>query len=88
LRARRLPLVDEYVEEGEAAVFVDGNVVVLSPLATSLLGMLDGGWSGVERLAAGLVAEFGPAPDDPEAIDATAQALEALARMSVVELAD
>ena len=88
MRARRRPLIDEYVQDGEAAVFVDGSVVVLSPLATHLLSLLDDGWSDVELLAAGLVEAFGPPPDDPKGIDATAEALRALGRISAVELAD
>ncbi len=88
MKARRRPLIDEYVQDGEAAVFVDGNVVVLSPLATHLLGLLGEAWVEVRTLAAGLVAEFGSPPDDADGIDATAEALRALDRMFVVELAE
>ena len=37
MRARRLEILDEYVEDDEAVVFVDGQVVALSALATTAL---------------------------------------------------
>jgi len=85
-RARRLPIVDEYVEDGRAAVFAgNGDVVALSELATWAWSALDEEWTTVAELAAGLVAEFG----EPEGIDvlATTDAtLRTLAEHGLLEL--
>jgi hypothetical protein len=87
VRARRRPVIDEYEQDGEAAVFVDGNVVVLSPLATHLLRLLcEDGWTDVDTLAADLVEAFGPPPDDPIGVSTTAKALGSLDRLNIVEL--
>jgi hypothetical protein len=85
VRARRVPVVDEYVEDGEAAVFVDGRVVVLSPLATHLLGLVDDEWTDLRTLSHGLEAAFG-VPPIGSAAEATAEALQALEAEGVVEI--
>ena len=65
-RARRLPIVDAYVEDGRAAVYAgNGEVIALSELATWAWSALDEDWTPVADLAAGLVAAFG----EPEGID-------------------
>ena len=85
MRARRVPVVDEYVEDGEAAVFVGGRVVVLSPLATHLLGLIAEDWIDLAPLSEGLVEAFG-VPPAGSAIAATAEALRALQAEGVVEI--
>ena len=85
MKARRLPLVDEYVEDGEAAVFVGGRVVVLSALATHLLGLVSDDWTDLTTLSEGLVAAFGTPPTG-SAAEATAEALRALEAEKVVEI--
>jgi hypothetical protein len=86
VRARRVPVVDEYTEDGEAAVFVDGRVVVLSPLATHLLGLVDDDeWTDLRTLSQGLEAAFG-VPPTGSAAEATAEALQALEAEGVVEI--
>jgi hypothetical protein len=85
MKVRRLPLVDEYVEDGEAAVFVGGRVVVLSPLATHLLGLVTDDWTDLAAVSEGLVEAFGTPPAG-SAAEATAQALRALQAEGVVEI--
>ena len=85
MKARRLPLVDEYVEHGEAAVFVEGRVVVLSPLATHLLRLVSDDWTDLTTLSESLVAAFGTPPTG-SAVEATAEALRALEAEKVVEI--
>jgi hypothetical protein len=65
-RARRLPIVDVYVEDGRAAVYAgNGEVIALSELATWAWSALPEEWTPVADLAAELVAEFG----EPEGLD-------------------
>ena len=85
-RARRLPIVDAYVEDGRAAVYAgNGEVVALSELATWAWSALTDDWTPMADLAAGLIAEFGEPPgmDPLAATDAT---LRTLAEHGLVEL--
>jgi len=78
--------VDEYVEDGEAAVFAGGRVVVLSPLATHLLSLIaEDDWTDLAPLSEGLVEAFG-VPPAGSATEATAEALRALQAEGVVEI--
>ena len=88
MRVRRLPVTDEYLEDAEAAVFVDGKVVVLSRLATHLLGLLASGWTELTALAEALVEEFGEPPSGQSAAEATSDALHTLAAQGIVALVD
>lgn len=85
-RARRLPIVDAYVEDGRAAVYAgNGEVIALSELATWAWSALREEWTPVADLAAGLVAEFG----EPQGIDplmATEATLRTLADHGLAEL--
>ncbi len=87
-RARRLPIVDAYVEDGRAAVYAgNGEVIALSELATWAWSALVEDWTPVADLAAGLVTEFG----EPEGIDpltATEATLRTLSDHSLAELDD
>ncbi len=86
MRARRLAVVDEYVEDGRAAIYTTpGMVVLLSELATSAWGVLGDDWVATTEIAAHLVAEFGD-PGDGAADRLTEEALRSLAAMELVEL--
>jgi hypothetical protein len=86
MRARRLAIVDEYVEGGRAAVYsTKGMVLLLSELATSAWTMLGDDWVTSEHIAQTLVREFGD-PGDGEADRLTEEALRSLAEMSLVDL--
>jgi Coenzyme PQQ synthesis protein D (PqqD) len=89
MHARRLPVVDEYAEDGRVAVFSErGMVLVLSELATLAWAELGADWTDVDDVAAALVAEFG-APEVGEGPRAaTEAALRTLAQHGLVELAD
>jgi hypothetical protein len=87
-RARRLPVVDEYVEDGRAAVYAgNGDVVALSELATGAWAALTDDWTPVADLAAVLVAEFGE-PEGIDALTATEATLRTLADHGLAELDD
>ena len=86
MRARRLSVLDEYVEDGEAAVLVQDRVVVLSQLATFALALVSEGWTEVEDVARGLVDAFGTPPGDDTGLESTRAALETLASQELVEL--
>jgi hypothetical protein len=86
MRARRRAVVDEYVEDGRAAIYsADGVVVLLSELATRAWQTVGEDWVEVSEVSLELVREFGP-PVDADADALTAEALRALADMHVVEL--
>lgn len=86
MRARRLPLLDEYAEGDEAVVFVAGNVVALSALATAALRELGPTWTDAGDVAAALVEAFGEPPPGIESAAMTRSALESLAELGIVEL--
>lgn len=86
MRARRHPVVDEYVEDGRAAVYSDdGMVVLLSELATKAWEVLGADWVAAEEVSAALVREFGD-PGDGEADRLTEDALRSLAELHLVDL--
>lgn len=86
MRARRMDVVDEYVEGGRAAVYTaEGMVVLLSELATSAWAVLGHDWVTSARVAEVLVGEFGD-PADGDAAGLTDEALRSLAELSLVEL--
>jgi hypothetical protein len=88
MRARRREIVDEYVEDGRAAVYsCDGMVVLLSELATWAWSALGDDWVSVEDVSEQLVREFGE-PGDGEADRLTEEALRSMAERSLVELDD
>ena len=86
MRARRRPVLDEYHEDGEAAVFVDGNVVVLSPLATHLLILVGDDWTELAAIASGLEEAFGPPPGETSSDEATRSALGELQEQGILDL--
>jgi hypothetical protein len=63
---RRTPVTDEYVEAGESVVFVEGRLVVLSEIATSVLSLVGGDKLGLDDLTTRVVARHG----EPGGVDA------------------
>jgi hypothetical protein len=87
MRARRRAVIDEYVEDGRAAVFSEeGMVVVLSELATTAWSVLGDDWTSADAVAAALVAAFGAPADESGALVLTEQALRTLSEHALVEL--
>jgi hypothetical protein len=89
MRARRVEVVDAYVEDGRAAVYsTRGMVILLSELATTAWSVLgDEGWTSAADVAEKLVAIHGH-PGEGEAARLTEDALRSLAEMSLVEVDD
>ena len=86
MRARRLEVVDEYVEDGRAAVYTSpGMVLLLSELATTAWGALGETWVSSVEVAAVLIEEFGD-PGEGQGLQLTEDALRSLAEMALVEL--
>lgn len=86
MRVRRLAALDEYVEDGRAAVYTSkGVVVLLSELATAAWNMLGDDWLPATEVTDALVREFGD-PGEGEADRLTENALQSLAEMALVEL--
>jgi hypothetical protein len=86
MRARRREVVDEYVEDGRAAVYSDeGLVLLLSELATKAWEMLGDEWVAAELVTAELVREFGE-PGEGNADRFTEGTLRSLADLHLVEL--
>jgi hypothetical protein len=86
MRARRLSVIDEYVEDGRAAVYSgSGTIVLLSELATVAWSVLGDEWSSADDVAIELVAAFG-SPEGGGALAVTESALRTLAERGIVEL--
>lgn len=86
MRARRLEVLDEYVEEDEAVVFVGGQVVALSSLATTALLSVGTGWTEAAVVRAALVAKFQEPPAGTDPMAATHSTLLSLAELGLLEL--
>jgi len=86
MRARRLEVLDEYVEADEAVVFVEGQVVALSALATTALLSVGTAWTEAAVVAAALVAKFQDPPSGTNALEATHNTLVSLAELGIMEL--
>jgi hypothetical protein len=88
MRVRRRAVVDEYVEDGRAAVYSrDGVVLLLSELGTHAWGVLTDDWVTADHVTAELVRVFGE-PEEGSAAQITDAALHALADMHLVDLDD
>ena len=85
--ARRGRILDWYVGADESAVFVDGNVVVLSALATRVVQLVETGWTDVDDVVIGVLEAFGPPPGDASPRAATVAVLESLERQGIVNMA-
>ncbi|QCX26752.1 hypothetical protein [Nocardioides jishulii] len=86
-RVRRLPVIDEYVEDGRSAVLVEGHALTLSEIATYVLSCLGEEWSAYDALVATVEAEVG-APAEGSTSEALEQVLRDLAGHRLVELDD
>lgn len=80
---RRTEWIDWYVADDESAVFVDGNVVVVSALATEALTAIDG-WTGLDAVGDALVEAFGQ-PEDGDVATAVAEIVDQLVTSGVLE---
>jgi hypothetical protein len=86
MRARRREVVDEYVEDGRAAVYSqEGLVLLLSELGTQVWGALAEGWVTADEVTAVLVRELGE-PAEGDAGELTAAALQSLADLHLAEV--
>ncbi len=87
MRARRSPVLDEYAEDGQVAVYSEGGiVVVLSELAGVAWETLGDEWTTVESLAGVLVDVFGEPPEGHTAVQMTEMTLHTLSGHGIVEL--
>ena len=62
MKARRLPVVDEYVDGDQTAVFAGGRVLVLSTVASAVLHATRESWTDVRDIARDAVASVGAPP--------------------------
>jgi hypothetical protein len=87
MRARRSPVLDEYAEDGQVAVYSEGGiVVVLSELAGVAWEALGDDWTTADSLASVLVEAFGEPPEGRPAVQMTELALRTLSGHGIVEL--
>lgn len=84
MKARRLPVVDEFVDGHETAVFVDGHVLVLSVVASAVLHAVGDTWTDLSDIAKQVVGAVG-APPERTADDAVTAVLLELAARNVIE---
>lgn len=88
MRVRRGALLDVLVEDNRAAVFVDGHVVVLSEMATTILAATPVvGTTDLEQLTEAVVEELGPPPAPHRALDLTHGQVLELVQHHVLEVA-
>ncbi|MDF2144144.1 hypothetical protein [Knoellia sp. p5-6-4] len=85
MRARRVPVQDEVVRNGESVVLLGRQVIRLSAIGTTLLE-LTGEWREVDDLTVDLTDRFGHPPEGYSATDMTEAALQALHAQGLVEL--
>lgn len=86
MRARRVPVQDEVVRDGESVVLLGRQVIRLSAIGTTLLE-LTGDWRDLDVLTVDLTDRFGHPPAGYRATDMTQAALQALHQQGLVELA-
>lgn len=86
MRARRLEVLDEYVEEDEAVVFVGGRVVALSALATMALFSVGAEWTEAAVVEVALVGKFQEPPPGTDPAAVTHNTLLSLAQLGLLEL--
>ena len=86
MKVRRRPAIDEYVEDDQAVVFVDGRVVTLSLLATAALISVGADWTEADSVAAELVARFGEPPQGSDPAVMTRTTLESLVAIGLLDV--
>ena len=84
MRVRRRPPADVLVRDGETAVLVDGTIVRLSELSSTLYAECSTEKSSTE-LSRSLEARFGTPPDG-SALEATERAIAEMVSHGVLEL--
>ena len=84
-RVRRVPVIDEYVEDGRSAILLPGQVLTLSEVATAVLALMGLEWSSVADLVVAVETEIG-APDGISTHEALGSVLDDLAGHGLVEL--
>lgn len=62
-RVRRLPVIDEYLEDGRSAVLLEGRALTLSEVPTVVLGLLGEEWADLDDLASRVEEQIGSPPD-------------------------
>ena len=62
MRVRREELHDVYVEDDRCAVYVQDEVIVLSPVATTVLLATSSEWTPLSDLTDAVEQQFGPPP--------------------------
>jgi hypothetical protein len=87
MRARRRPVVDEYLEDDRVAIYSDdGVVLVLSELATCAWSALSTEWQPARKVADALVRRFGPPAPGDDALRATKSTLREMSTHGLVEI--
>lgn len=77
MRVRRQPVDDELMVEGELVVLIDGQVLVLSEVASEALdNLVTDVWTSIEALSARLEASIGLPPEGESAVFSLVSALE------------
>lgn len=84
MKVRRLPVIDEYVEDGRSAVLVQGRVFALSEVGTSVLALLDESWTPVSQLESDLEQAIG-SPEEGSLSEALEPFLDELASHGLIE---
>jgi hypothetical protein len=79
-------VLDEYVDEDEIVLFVEGKVVALSALATAALFAVESEWTDSATIAAHLEGRFGEPPVGVDALEVAESTLRSLAELAIVEL--
>lgn len=77
---------DEVIRDGESVVLLGRQVIRLSALGTTLLGLCDD-WRDAKELAHGLTEHHGEPPEGFDATAMTEAALQALNDQGLVDLA-
>jgi hypothetical protein len=85
MRATRREVDDEYAEDGQCALLVAQEIVVLSPLASFVWTLLADGPKATRELVPALVDAFG-APEGSNPDELTEACLEQLAAQGLVSL--
>lgn len=85
MRARRVPVQDEVVRDGESVVLLCRQVIRLSAIGTTLLE-LTGEWRDLDDLTVDLTDRFGQPPAGESPTVMTEAALQALHEQGLVEL--
>jgi hypothetical protein len=85
MKARRVPVRDEVIRDGESVVLLGRQVIRLSAIGTTLLELCDT-WRDLDQLTHELTDRFGHPPDGTDATVMTESALHALHQQGLVEL--